>query len=174
MGIRGRRSLRGLHSETSVGSWGFGAKPNSAQSRSRKPSSPRIRHSSTGRNQGHERDDGVLRSVRKRTGKIPRGRGRKAEHKEKNVTPYHGQSGLRNPSLPARISVTGATPPWGGRPYDPRDVKQQGGPGRSSREKGGSLPSPHPPPVRVREHGPGGRNPKERRTIRDTEIVNCS
>ena len=36
-------------------------------------------------------------------------------HRQVNVTPFHAGSFLWNPSLPARIIVTGATPPWGGR-----------------------------------------------------------
>ena len=72
-----------------------------------------------GRIQCHEGDDGILRSVGKGARQIPRGRDREAEDKEKNVTPFHARSSLRNPSLPARIIEAGATPPGEGGPKTP-------------------------------------------------------
>ena len=39
------------------------------------------------------------------------GRSGNRQNKEKNLTPFYAVAALRNPSLPARINETGATPP---------------------------------------------------------------
>ena len=64
--------------------------------------------------QSHQRDNRVLRSGGKRTRNIPGDRGRNREDRQENMPQFHRPLHLQTSSLPAGITVAGATPHWGG------------------------------------------------------------